>query len=560
MVPLTLNPAPSSQVPTTRKRQAAWWKPALVLAVLALAVFFLHGAWQQTRLREAYLPELESMARRSPNDGRLLALLGARLMEAGEMEAASETLRRAIVGGDSSDEVWLTLAAANAAQGQRKTALGDLALARHVNGDTSVLLAAQTRTARLGSAAETPAADAALTEALCPQGPEAVLSTHASGSFLSGVSEWWGRRHADTSGYATRQEWVTRQPGDAQAQRLWGLALERNRRFPEAREALNRAVALAPLSPAAHLALADLMYGFAPPARTGLEYITCLKLRPDWLPALLGLGRVGVAENVKYGVAAYQRATIVAPQSADAWIGLGKAYSLSNLDTKESVAAFATAARIAPDRTDFFGTYAEMLRQSNRWDEAETLLRQRLKTAPEDSYCHSTLGTILLDSRPTLDRQAEAEAQTREALRLTPHSTEACNQLAKILLGRFDAQAALPLLQQSLADDPYNINTLHLLGRTYQQTGQPAKSAEMTARAKACFSDQEQKNILSAKEHTDFTNPRLHEQLAALFARSGRPDRASQELEIARLLRSSPTRIAAQEKSLDADLAKLLPQ
>ena len=54
---------------------------ALLVAGLALLAglwlgLTLRDAWRGTRRREAYLPELEAMARRSPGDGRLLALLG----------------------------------------------------------------------------------------------------------------------------------------------------------------------------------------------------------------------------------------------------------------------------------------------------------------------------------------------------------------------------------------------------------------------------------------------------------------------------------------------------
>ena len=207
------------------------------------------------------------------------------------------------------------------------------------------------------------ATNALLAQALAPEGPQSIVDTHAAGSFSNGISEWWGRCHGETSGYTTRLHWVQRQPEDAQALRLWGLALEKNHRLPEAGAALAEAAAKAPNSPAAHLALADFLRGVASPARTGLEYIAALKAQPDNLSALLGLGEVGVSEGLKYGTAAYKRATEVAPQSVDAWIGLGRAYSQTGSDFDKAATAFASAARLAPDRTDFLSAYADVLRQ-----------------------------------------------------------------------------------------------------------------------------------------------------------------------------------------------------
>ena len=542
----------TSRRPSSNKLRLS--RGLFAVAVVALAAGALNGAWQRTRLRECYLPELEARARRSPADAPLLALLGARLMEASELDAAADALRRAAAAGDNTDEVWLSLAATNAARGQRGAALGDLALAQQTHGDAPALRAAQARVQALPPGA----AGAALTRALCPQGPQAILGTHAAGSFLNGAQEWWGRHHPESSGYATRQDWVAQQPEDAQALRLWGLALERNRRLPEAGAALERAVAQAPRSPQAHLALADFLSGVASPARTGLEYIAALKYRPDSLPALLGLGGVGIAENTKYAVAAYARATQVAPQSADAWVGLGHAYSLTRLDSDKSVAAFETAARLAPERSDFFSFYADVLRKRNRWDEAEALLRQRLKIAPDDAFSHYLLGTVLLDSRPSPAREAEAEAQTREALRFAPHSPEGKDQLAEILLGRGDAAGALTLLQDSLSDDAYNVNTLNTLARAYRQCGKTSQAAAAAARAKSLRADQDQRAVLTSREHKDFTDPHLHEQLALLFGRDGHPDRERQEQELARLLRADPAKVSAQQKELNADLDKLL--
>ena len=195
----------------------------------------------------------------------------------------------------------------------------------------------------------------------------------------------------------------------------------------------------------------------------------------------------------------------------------------------------------------------------HRWDEAEDLLRRRLQDAPEDAYSHYLLGMDLRNDHPSPAREAEAEAQTREALRLAPHAPEAKNQLAQIALAKGNFEEARRLLEGSLSDDPYNLSTLNTLTQAYRRSGQAKRAEEVSARALSLHQDQDRKAVLREQEHKSFTDPRLHEELAEIFGRTGRPDRARQEQEIAHLLRSDPARIAAQEKSLDSDLAKMLP-
>ena len=529
----------------------------LAVAVVALAAGALNGAWQRTRLRECYLPELEARARRSPADAPLLALLGARLMEASELDAAADALRRAAAAGDNTDEVWLSLAATNAARGQRGAALGDLALAQQTHGDAPALRAAQARVQALPPGA----AGAALTQALCPQGPQAILGTHAAGSFLNGAQEWWGRHHPESSGYATRQDWVAQQPEDAQALRLWGLALERNRRLPEAGAALERAVAQAPRSPQAHLALAHYLGQTEVLGRAISEYLVCLKLRPDWLPALLGLGDVAwLHHQNKLASDTYQAATRVAPRSIDSWVGLGRADLTLRYYLPKSLQAFGTAAQLAPERTDFYPSYGDALRRAGRWDEAETLLRRRRAAAPEDADCHFFLSLVLMDSRPSPTRNAEAESELRTCLRLTPGLVAPNIFLAQLLMQRGATEEAAGHLEEALKADPYNVNALRRLAQIYRQLKRQELSDEVMARAASVSRDQESILSLQPIERAKPLSVQVHSQLASLFARIGRPDLARNERQTAGLLQTRPKETAADlariRQSLPGDLAR----
>jgi len=520
---------------------------------MTVAGLWVADAWRQTERREAALPQIELMVRRSP-DGPLLALLGGRLAEAHEPTAA-DTLRRAVVAGEGTALVWQMLAATTAATGDRPRALADLKLGRKALGTTPALDDALARAEALGPTPN----PAALAQAIAPEGPAPLVDAYTHGSFLNGLARWWGRRFPEASGFATRQEWARQAPDDAQAQRLWGLALLQNHRLPEAGAALTRAVALAPHSPAAHLALADALERGGLREKAGLEYIACLKLHRDWLPALLGLGQNAMDDHLEHAVPAYRRATEIAPQSAEAWIGLGRAYFREPYTYNKALTAFQTAARLAPDRTDFFDSYAEVLRETSRVTEAEALLRRRLRAAPQDAQCHYLLGTVLLDRASSPAGEAAAEAETREALRLSPRQPLAEGQLARLLLLRGQAHAAVLLLQDALAFKPYDVNTLNVLTRAARQAGDVKTAEAVSARSQSVFRNQQRLRVLEAQEHKDLMNRQTHLQMAQLYQDTGQPQRAQQEEELMRLLQTDPQKVMRERQFLRLSIQQVLP-
>src|SRR5205085_753144 len=140
-------------------------------------------------------------------------------------------------------------------------------------------------------------------------------------------------------------------------------------------------------------------------------------------------------DDLRYGTVCFRRATEVEPRSPDAWVARGLAYyQQGEHKDKEALEAFQNAARLAPSRNDFFPQWAYVLAQTGRYDEAENLLRRRIKAAPADVEAHFQLASVLMDSRPTAERESEAENQAREAMRLTPKSAIVKVLLAKLLL------------------------------------------------------------------------------------------------------------------------------
>lgn len=527
---------------------------AVACAPALLAALILPPAWRATGLREAYLPQLEASARSHPEDGPLAALLAARLMQAGESGAAAAALKQAAGAGEQTEAVWLALAASNAAAGQSRRALADLRLGVKSLPDSTLLPSRMTDARAMGPSP----APGALAAAISPQGPDALLAVYGRGSFLNGLAEWWGRRHTAGSGFATREAWAEAQPGNAQAQRLWGEALTRNRRLPEALAALRAASGLAPQSLACHLALADALRRGGRLQEAARQYIAALTLRPNWPPALMGLGAAFQSSGLPgYAINSYQRATQVAPHSVDAWVGLGTVEQ-QNDGAVVAIAAFETAARLDPDRTDYLDDYADALRQANRWDDAEAVLRRRLSAVPTDAYGHFVLATVLMDSRPTPARAAEAETDFREALRLSPGNPVAEVSLAELLLDKGGAAEALPMLQDSLRRLPFERRTVLLLSRAYRLTGQDALASQAAKKAAAFQRDEDQASVLEGAKRTHLADVAFHQRLAAVYDRIGKPELAAQERQVAQGLKDAPQKLLHSQQDMEEAVSAVL--
>ena len=420
--------------------------------------------------------------------------------------------RRALAAGEQKEAVWLNLAAATAAVGNRALALADLRLgmqALPVNAPG--LLKAQTQVQAL-KPSDSPLLVA---RAICPQGPYPLLSLYTRGSFFNKPVENWGRKHPEESGFATRANWVAATPNDAETQRLWGLALIRNRRLPEAGAALERSVTLAPHSAPTLLALADWLDASGESTRATVVYFDCLKLKPNWLPALLGVGKTSLDTGINgYALSSYEKATALYPKSVEAWIGLGRAYRKTSVDAAKAIAAFQTVERLAPDRTDYYDDYADALRKNVQWPAAEALVRKRLKAANDDAFAHYLLGMVLLNNAPTPERQTEAEAETREALRLYPHNPLADLQLAQMLLSKKQIPEAIALLNDALQHNPYNRNAMSVLARAYRQAGRTDLAEKVSKRAEDLYKDQQRLQVLEGQEAKQLMDVHIHEELA----------------------------------------------
>jgi tetratricopeptide (TPR) repeat protein len=529
----------------------------VVLVALTGAAFVANvlPAWRQTQMREAYLPQLATQATHDPTNGDLLALLGGRTAQAGNHSAAISTLLSAISAGDNVPVVWETLAGEAALSGNRPLAQTALFKGETTTNGSPDIVAALNRLQSVPSSA----GPAEVAMAVDPGGPDALVTAYASGSYLNGVADWWGRAHPDRSGFATRQQWAAQSPNDPTALRYWGLALDENGRSEEASGILQSAEVLAPNDPQVHLDLAEALGHTGNLVLASSEYIRALQLKPNLVDALLGLGTVMFQRsNTALARVCFLNATKLAPESIDAWVGLGRSDEALSAHTDECVNAFQTASRINPSRTDFIDDWALALIYANDFPEAEEMLNRYVAAHQADVDAQFELGHVIMHDNPIPARLAQAEAHTRAALQVDPTSPLALTQLGDILLRQHKTTASMQVLERARSERPNSVTTLRLLARAYAANGDAALASESAAHAQAIDDLLAQETALSAELFQRYMDVGYHKQLLAVFQDLGQTADAAGERSIIQALTTDPYDVAAKRKAYDNVLTAAL--
>jgi tetratricopeptide (TPR) repeat protein len=530
---------------------------ALVITALATIVVVLNvmPAWHQTELREAYIPDLAAQSIDEPNDGRLMALLGGRLAESGDHSSAISVLSHALECGEDAPVVWETFAGEAAMSGNRALAQTVLTKGETITSGSPDLAAALNRLQSVPASVS----PSEVAMAVDPGGPDALLSQYASGSYLNGVAEWWGRSHPDQSGFATRQEWAEESPSDPTALRYWGMALDENSRSAEAVQVLQSAQALSPNDPQVLVALAEALQHSGKSDLASDEYIRALQLNPNLVEGLVGLG----AEQLQMGNTTlarvcFKHALALSPQSADAWIGLGRSDISNNDLIDESDHAFETASRIDPSRTDFIDDWALALIAANQYPRAESMLDAYLVSHEDDAAAQVELGRAILLNDPNPSHLAQSKEHTQAALNSDPNNALALSQMGGILLREHNAATAVPELEHAWTEQPQNVTTMRLLARAYEANGQSARAVRMAASAQSMDSLILKRSAILGEESQRYLDVGYHRQLLAIFEKLGETSDADGELSIIQQLTTDPTGAAAKRKSYDDALMQAL--
>jgi len=275
-------------------------------------------------------------------------------------------------------------------------------------------------------------------------------------------------------------------PHDALPYYYLGQALNRQRRFAEAEQPLERALKIMPRYVPARLALAQAFEGAGQPRRAIENYRQLVETQKKSVDARLQLaealvrhGEMPAALEVyaelrelapqdprvlgslsramwksgdsRQALALARKVVRCAPESAAAWNALG-AFQVQLGHVSESVASFEQSIQLDPRYAEALNNLAMVRRTQGRLDEARRLLERAAAADPRAANFQCNLGAVLIES----GRLQEGEAHLRRAVAFDPRLLNARLLLAARLEAAGRPRQALDQLCAALALNPDN--------------------------------------------------------------------------------------------------------
>jgi tetratricopeptide (TPR) repeat protein len=266
--------------------------------------------------------------------------------------------------------------------------------------------------------------------------------------------------------------------------KVLGALFGKSGRAPEAENANQTAVALAPQDADSHYNLGNTLKALGRLEESEASYKQAIELKPNYAEAhsnlgvtLQELGRLDEAE------ASYKQAIAFKPDYAEAHSNLGNTLQkLSILEEaeaslrqaialksdfgeahynlgitlkelgrlEEAAASYTQAITLKPDYAKAYGNLGNTLQKLSRLEEAEACLRQAITLKSDYAEAHSNLGNTLKE----LGRLDEAEAIYRQAIALKSDFALAHFNLGKVLYIKGDKDSALKSINKANNIDP----------------------------------------------------------------------------------------------------------
>jgi tetratricopeptide (TPR) repeat protein len=214
-------------------------------------------------------------------------------------------------------------------------------------------------------------------------------------------------------------------------------------------------------------------YGFVDEAQSAFERATVTD--PGYAAAWFNLGTIYLNKKM-YPQArkALSEAVRLNPQDADAWNNLGMmAGQQENYD--EALKDFLTAARANPNHALAVENMMRVYRYQGRAADAERTLQELILKAPQNSSLHLALGMALVAQKQI--PQARQELET--AVRLSPNSADAMNDLGAVLLQLNQPQEALAQFEKCRRVAPDFDRPFINSAMIYNAGGQPAMARQV---------------------------------------------------------------------------------
>ncbi len=213
---------------------------------------------------------------------------------------------------------------------------------------------------------------------------------------------------------------------------------------------LDEAIVASPTDPELHYARGIALEQLTRPQDAIAAWQAAVQLRPDFYPALNGIGAVQLdAGQTEAAIKSFEAAIAAKPDFSDAHYNLGRArLALGQQD--QARAALEAANKLAPDDVDVLLLLTDLHRKAGRLDDAAATAKVAARRAPDDVDVRRTYGHVLMEQ----DQLAAAQIEFTAALTKKPDDIDAKLGLVRALVKQDRAEEALVPLADLAARVP----------------------------------------------------------------------------------------------------------
>jgi tetratricopeptide (TPR) repeat protein len=250
------------------------------------------------------------------------------------------------------------------------------------------------------------------------------------------------------------RELVAREPHNAEAWQLLGVAAHQAGRHAEAIEHLGRAVELDPANATFHFNLATAHAFQGRPQQAIAELGTVIQLEPNYLQAHVDLGALLAGQGRNDDAAdCFRRALAIRADFAPAHFNLGKTLEREGRFA-EAVASLQEAVRLDPANATAHVALGAAHYANRQSQHAQAAYERALELDPDFADAHNNLGRLLVER----GEFAAARAHLERAARDRPDVPLVHNNrgIVAVLMGRYDE--AFAHFERTLAVDPDDVD------------------------------------------------------------------------------------------------------
>ncbi|MDA9508041.1 acetylglucosamine transferase [Bradyrhizobium sp. CCBAU 11386] len=298
------------------------------------------------------------------------------------------------------------------------------------------------------------------------------LKKQADAVISAAASAYGQGRYAETE--ALCRQILQAVPDHFDATHLLGLSVQQGGRLEEARQLLERAIAIDPRSHEAHNNLAAVHFGLQKFETARACQEKAIALKPNFPPALTGLGNTLLHLNLpEQAIELYDRAIRLKPDHADALCNRGLAeLALGQFDRARQ--SFDRALLFQPRHAEALVGKGVASIELKHYDEAEAALAAAIAIRPGSAKILAHRGRLNLE----LSRPEQAAADFDAALALSPKLEVALRGKAEVSLSMGNTAQAILACKTLLEENPRSAIALALLSACFANQGEIAAAIE----------------------------------------------------------------------------------